>query len=310
MTRRAASASLGVATSVILLLAGCTEQAMPVFGAPDVPGAPVPFTPEPTTTPGPVEDVFPEPSPLCEIGPEPLSENDIRCIDRVIDAAVGYLVDQLDEIDPASMMVLDYLHRRWDIPQLSGVYNAALLRLPEAEPESIYARMFGPRFEAPAQSLANAGYPERLIGAVLSCQRKPLGPEDGADFVRSVTDGEFKATHAIFAYELATELGCTMPDQFDLSAAINRVSAELQARPVVDDLGIQQGVYLHLAGAGELVDSDWASQVVAAQLDDASWHHGGHMDLESGPAWHTTGLAVWFLSQVAYPEARDVPLLR
>jgi len=100
------------------------------------------------------------------------------------------------------------------------------------------------------------------------------------------------------------ELG-VVDDAIDEAAAITEAEFEQRYLGVpkpadIDDLGLEQAVFIEYAGRQRVMTAEWVEAVLAAQRPDGGWAlspTGGGTFEDSH--WHPTALALWALGLYA-----------
>lgn len=140
-----------------------------------------------------------------------------RTADGAIDAAVGYLRSELDEIDTVHLAVVDYLSRNWDLEPLRPARDRARSQLDQqvaaqggmqTVEQQLLRRLIDPDAPAPPpdalpswtddsmSSAARAAYP---LMRALSCDVSPLTDRDLDAFRALIARGGSDATHVALA---------------------------------------------------------------------------------------------------------------
>ncbi|WP_334145031.1 hypothetical protein [Rhabdothermincola sp.] len=252
-----------------------------------------------------------------------------RTADGAIDAAVGYLRSELDEIDTVHLAVVDYLSRNWDLEPLRPARDRARSQLDQqvaaqggmqTVEQQLLRRLIDPDAAAPPpdalpswtddsmSSAARAAYP---LMRALSCDVSPLTDRDLDAFRALIARGGYDATHVALAIGWISEMGCAdAPVEVLRADAVEQIAADLDRGPVegldpVNDLSLEQSAMLLYLGARERVPAGWFDEVRARQGPDGGWSAG---DGESGSRWHESLLALWTLLQERSTGA-EVPMV-
>ncbi len=312
MRHRAATTVVGLLA--VIALAACST--------------PEPSTP-PTASPAPTSDstptapaTTPAPAPRCTVEePERLSAQDRQCLRTAALAGADYLATRLTSRDPttlddqefAALAVLDHLHRRWGIEPLARSRTVAGTDPRATSRDNPSVRLWSTDVMPTGLATATDDPLLRLERAFLACESRPLGRQAVDDFDWALTDGGgYAAAHALWWPSWADELGCSLPARIDRTRAAERVEADMAeldrlvaaGSPLVNDLSIEQGLFLTISGHGDRVRPGWAAEVVAAQLPDGSWFSQlPHASQDEN--WHPTYMAVWYLLALADPDAPD-----
>ncbi len=211
---------------------------------------------------------------------------------EAVAAGTTFLRNQYGSIDIASLSLIAYIGRNWDVPGLAEAADAAAHRL-ETDTldieEEVMIRMARPD-EVAAPAPAGAFAPDSTtttLAAVLRCDEDPLDRAGLAALDRLAEGGGYQATHAALAVVWLDELVCpTEGSGQRRDELIESIADELAATDAVTDLGVEQSAVLHYIGAGDRVPADWLDRVLAAQRTDGGWG-------ERVSTWHMTLLALW-----------------
>lgn len=230
---------------------------------------------------------------------------DVSRTDRELRSAVSYLRTQRSSIDVTSLLIFDYMARRWTVRGLAEFRRYAH-RLPGAMSSSnAFVRLFGPRRHPSPAALAAVRDTDTVTATVLECEKTPLGNPFASRLRGAVRAGGYQATHVLLALRWARDLGCHFSGEDKIrEGAIRRVASELRSAETVTDLSTEQAAFLAELGAIRRIRSDWPERVRSAQRSDGGWAEdpaatpiGDHDPTRSN--FHSTGLALWYLLAVA-----------
>lgn len=220
------------------------------------------------------------------------------------DRAIAWSVDHLGTTDPYTVVLLDYVRRRFGLRALDG--TAAQLDAQTGIAEGPEARLIDPRRRPTEADLPSDSY--SLVAAALACDG--IGaPDDFSERLTEAVDlGGYDLTHALVARLVERSLGCrehVSPELTnDLETALR---AEIAASHTWDDLAIER-----IAVLDTVADVDPGDFAIAALLStqraDGSFGELPADDL--GVRTHATALAVWALSAATLPADPQEPLLR
>ena len=230
----------------------------------------------------------------------------------------SHLRQHADQIDPAMLLILDFLARRFDSGWMQAA--AARVRTPssatpcgagEAGCESASARLSIRRLVDPSirvtaadiASLAAAGGSkvDGFTFAALHCSTVPLA-EDYPQRIAHWLDpaGEdYDPPHAALALQWALERDCLDASEEPV-ARVRALAIEQLARfadGIPRDQPIEAVAMLGYLGARDRVERRWLDAIVAAQHEDGGW--GDQPDEASND--HTTILALWVLLEQTRP---------
>lgn len=243
--------------------------------------------------------------------PQPLSLSDaqVTAVAEALDAGGAYVEERVDDIDPVSLALYDYLWRNWQIEGLERAQEVA-----EAAPDSAFgdgslARLVHVDRELPAEATASVSDPMTLA---LYCDRTPVAStfvNDLADLVRA-SEGPQLSTIA-FAVVWFGELGCEAPDLTPIVDGLTtRASTELGAlneEPAeVNEPSLSLSATLVVLGRADLLSPAWVEAVVGAQREDGGW---GQDSAASSSSPLTTSLALLTLAGASGP-GEGAPMLR
>jgi len=148
----------------------------------------------------------------------------------------------------------------------------------------------------------------RLIVTALYCDRLGL-PEDYPEMlVQAASEGGESLTHVLLAWIWIQESDheVSLPEGF--TSQLYRANADLiNDDTVVNDLEIEAGALLFLAGQGALVDNAFVERLSAVQNFDGGWLDSS--DTPGASSAHSTVLALLLLLHVEYPSDSYPPML-
>ncbi len=259
-----------------------------------------------------------------EVGPQeglsPASNIPVADIDVASGRASRFLTDNVDAIDPLHLSTLAYLHRNFGIAELGDAALGAEAGLAAVEegraPRWEYgdtrqilgmARLVDPDRRTPPNRRPDSAEVEVLMSG-LYCDVRPLTGDDADLWEKEARKGGYDATHVLLAAAWAREVGCELgvvDDAIDEAAAITEAEFEQRYLGVpkpadIDDLGLEQAVFIEYAGRQRVMTAEWVEAVLAAQRPDGGWAlspTGGGTFEDSH--WHPTALALWALGLYA-----------
>jgi hypothetical protein len=167
----------------------------------------------------------------------------------------------------------------------------------------VFARVGDPEASVTADELAMLDPPiDSLSGPALHCMDHPL-PEGYAELLEeSLGFGGYVTTHVLLALLWMRDVGCEIPTNEDFYEAALAANAALidDDHASTTDLEIEAATFLTYLGEGHRVPEGFVEGVIANQLPE-----GGFTDEpDSGPNGHTSGLGLWYLHEVLFPDRR------
>ena len=208
-----------------------------------------------------------------------------------------YVESQFEYIDSASLMIIDYVGRRYGITELSGAAQAAATRSARSDltpDERSLARLVQPRATmSPLIGTAESRTTDALAIA-LHCDQIPPPATYLEDLASLAADGGFAATHAALAVGWLNELGCSSAASRALQTTlVISIEAAFHASVGVIDLRAEQSAFALYLGGTSTRSIEWEQSIRSTQHSDGSWGQDGP---GSQSSWHTTILAMWALA--------------
>lgn len=284
--------------------AGTTATTRPPFQAPS---ANAPAAPRTTRPPG-------SPTTLP-------NDADGQRITAAIARGTSFVVAHADEVDPPTLLVASNVGATYQLADLAAMRDQAVKRLAVDPPltalalyltSPMYRRMAwrdAPITSADVAILPTADPTSRMewVWATAFLCDSPLFPADWAtklrDFMNQDDPGGYVALHAGLGLASFLEMGCTSPDVDALRDDIAQRLQKLTRSPfVADDNGLEAAVVLQLIGRGDLVQPEWITNTLDAQLPDGTWALATKGQKAGKGNWHATLLAVWFLAACQQPQ--------
>ncbi len=216
-------------------------------------------------------------------------------LDTALERSVAWSSARLDAADPYTLVVFDFVHRRYAIAEFadaralarSGVADAD----PAAEPE---LRLVRPDVRVNAAQLVepDAHAPSVLVRGALACDEPgtPAGFEARLD--AAIAAGGYDLTHAAVAIGIEVDLGCAPTGGDELRARIvDALATQASADTRVDDVAIERLAMLEYLGARERIPAERVTALIAAQRADGSFPAD-----DTAAALHATVLATWVIA--------------
>lgn len=237
-------------------------------------------------------------------------------VEAAADRASRFVLDNIDALDPMHLSTLDYLYRKWDVEPFASaaalassgfdaVVDGRAPRWEYGDTRQILGmgRLVEPDRREPPSRRSDTAEIEILLGG-LYCDSRPLTDDDLALWREESQKGGYDATHVLLAWSWARDIGCEVDGADSVIAeTADIVRSEFLARyggdpaPAdIDDLGLEQAVFLEIAGQEGVMTSSWIEAVLGAQQPDGGWALA--VEVGRGPAeshWHATVLALWAL---------------
>ena len=221
----------------------------------------------------------------------------LDAFDRIVFASAR----DLEVTDVFTLIIFDYVARRYDLTSLTGARALALSATngasPDQEPE---LRMIRPFARPTAASLreVNGNESSMLVRNALACD----SPGSASDFetrLRSaIGNGGYALTHAAVALGIEAELGCPPTGGATLRAMIIDAIARTVANDTkVDDLSVERMAMLVYLEAEQHIPVARLDALVAAISDD-----GTIAGPDVATQRHTAGLAIWVLGRFTSGE--------
>lgn len=225
-------------------------------------------------------------------------------LDTALARSVAWSSAHLDAADPYTLVVFDFVHRRYAIAEFAGARELAQLGVaaadPAAEPE---LRLIRTDVRVLAAQLAepDAHPSSLLVRGALACD-EPGTPDDFEAWLEAaIVAGGYDLTHAAVAIGIEADLGCAPTGGAALRARIvDALATQAAADTRVDDVAIERLAMLEYLGARERIAAARIAALLAAQRDDGSFPAA-----DTAAALHATALATWVLA--GQVEAAAVP---
>jgi hypothetical protein len=219
-----------------------------------------------------------------------------------------YLQERGTELDPAMVLILDYLDRRFTLAWVRPAVARArelkhgcteqpgdppgtcrALHIPEA-----FARLIDPSAQlTPEQIAALPNTLDTFTATALYCRENGLPTTFLQDVERRLLNDDYDPPHATLGLQWAIEQGCLDPRAAEVAAVRKRVLDSLVevARDVPQDRAIESIALLAYAGEWVRVRREWLQTIAGAQRKEGGWGEPGKALSND----HTTTLALWVL---------------
>ena len=227
--------------------------------------------------------------------------------------AVTNAIDFLKESnEPFALLWLDVIYRRFEIPEFADSSKRYDQLLNDSQGEPLQLRVFrrianynNSLWIGDLEGLVDL---DSIVGPALYCDRLGLTLEYQKMIEAKVNLGEYELTHVLLAWIWIQDNGCEVFLSESFIEKLYNANAELiDNDQIVDDLELEAGAFLYLAGQGELVDESFIQRVIATQNTDGGWGISSKSSRESN--WHPTILGLLLLLHIDSPSALYPPIL-
>ena len=231
-----------------------------------------------------------------------LNPRDTRAADAALDRVIRFSARSLRDTDPFTLVLLDYLSRRFSIADLSSAHGLAQQAMANADPKlEPELRLFQPTARPTAESLrdSSADLNSLLVRNALACDAPGVAPNFEATLIEAIRRGGYYLTHAAIAIGIQSELGCVATGgdavRIEIIGALEQV---VRRQSQVDDLAVERVAMLCYLGASARVPPARITSIVAAIAST-----GEPPGPDAATRRHTAALTIWALSIVlARPE--------
>lgn len=218
-------------------------------------------------------------------------------LDRVVAASAR----SLETTDVFTLIIFDYVARRYELASLKGARELALAATngasPDQEPE---LRMIRPAARPTAASLreANGNASSMLVRNALACDSPGSAPDFETRLRTAIDSGGYALTHAAVALGIEAELRCPATGGTNLRAMIiDAIALAVADDTTVDDLSVERMAMLVYMDAAHHIPVARLDALVAAIRDD-----GTIAGPDIATQRHTAGLAIWVLGRFTRDE--------
>ena len=230
-------------------------------------------TPNPTQTPSQiiVTSGLPTPSPN-DMYPTPQVPAVNRTLSEVMGNATLYMDEQMSEQTPAAygLLLLDVTYRQFNVSDFGcalPLFNQLLASNPsDLVEDQLFSRISVPNEQASAADLAqDTNVLDQITLPALYSNVLAL-PSDYSTMLQNYTNsGGYMMTHALLATIWLQENNCTvsLPTGF-MQSLYNDTAALIGNSSTVTDLQIEAAAMLNQAGQGNLVNSAFLQNIMAA----------------------------------------------
>lgn len=235
---------------------------------------------------------------------------------RSLRRGVNYLQARVTKIPSFERLMLDYLQRKYGLPQVFSASKTPITSPTKDQQED----------PAQYQAFQRIAYPNSLVKSLppapddnmsemmlqaANCDHIPL-PTHFVDTVnQNLAAGQYNLTHVAFALRLVTDNGCNYFSPEQTRAISDQTVQGMQQLTgnsnISADLRYEAAAFLYETGQSDLVSQSVLENIVAKQLPNGSWSQSGN---DTQPRDHTTLLAIWALLAANDPNAPNEPMIR
>jgi len=309
--------SFAVAVCVIIF---CSLLAVPLLLKPPTVASQGEQT-SPKITPYPALESAPEGSPqnIAQSTPQPTQptpttspQQTNQKTDDKLEVAVNNAIIYIAQTkEPYALLMLNVLYRQFGIPEFKDSlqrYDEILSSCPQP-----LLKVF--RHIADHNNTVDVTDFKAVVDEVDSITVPALysdqwSPPDNYPFVliNAKNSGGYMMTHALLATIWLQENNCNMslPEYFMDTLYYDTAALTDRGLPVTD-LALEAAAFLYEAGQGNLVNPNFAENVIATQNPDGGWSLSS--GTPNGSDWHPSLLALMILLHAAYPAASYPPMI-
>lgn len=243
----------------------------------------------------------------------PAAESISQELDAPIAAAAEWVRQKTSRMSPLSLMLLDFIQRRFDLDP-AFAYENAFYRLPtpeEKETVALYRRLIDAGAETPRLPEGSPVFVRTDLMA-LYCRAGDCPKDFAARLREQLKEGGYGATHAALAYQWMKEAGCgaCLENEPDLREAIVKSLAQLiEETRYANDVTLEAMCYLHYLGAGERIPEMWKEIVRKAQSGDGGFSAKANSHPFEADE-HATLLALWLMLEWRRPNTPQTSMMR
>ena len=255
----------------------------------------------PQNTPQPTQ-------PTPTTSPDPTKENTDDKLEVAITNAINYIAQTQESY---ALLMLNVIYRQFDITEFKDTlqrYDEILSSCPQP-PLKVFRRIANYNNTIDKTDL-NAVVDEIDSITVRALYADQWSLPDNYPFVliNAKDSGGYMMTHALLATIWLQENKCniSLPDNFIKTLYYDTAALTETGLPVTD-VALEAAAFLYEADQGNLVNPNFAENVVATQNPDGGWSLSS--DTPSGSDWHPTVLALMMLLHIAHPAESYPPML-
>jgi hypothetical protein len=255
----------------------------------------------PQNTPQPTQ-------PTPTTSPDPTKENTDDKLEVAITNAINYIAQTQESY---ALLMLNVIYRQFGITEFKDTlqrYDEILSSCPQP-PLKVFRRIANYNNTIDKTDL-NAVVDEIDSITVRALYADQWSLPDNYPFVliNAKDSGGYMMTHALLATIWLQENKCniSLPDNFIKTLYYDTAALTETGLPVTD-VALEAAAFLYEADQGNLVNPNFAENVVATQNPDGGWSLSS--DTPSGSDWHPTVLALMMLLHIAHPAESYPPML-
>jgi len=229
-------------------------------------------------------------------------------LEVAINNAINYIAHTQE---PYALLMLNVLYRQFGIPEFKDALKSydKILFSSSHPLLRVFRRIADYNNTADATDFnAVVNEIESLtVPALYANQRNP--PADYPFVLMNAKNsGGYMMTHALLATIWLQENNCNilLPENFVETLYYDAAALTDRELPVTD-LALEAAAFLYEAGQGNLVNPDFAENVIATQNPDGGWARLS--GTPNGSDWHPSVLALIILLHTAYPAESYPPML-
>ena len=212
-----------------------------------------------------------------------------------LDRAIAWAGSELVNTDPFTLVVYDYLHRRFEIDEFGSARSLAVDAL-DSLGETSERRLIdaSARVDPAVFADLDTYIPGLLVAAALACD-DPGSPAEFERWLRTAVDaGGYDLTHAVVAIGIEAELGCPPTGGEALRGEfVDALSQAVALDVAIDDVSVERmAMLVYLDEFDRIPEGRLADLIEAQQVD------GSYTTPEPNFENHTTALAIWVLAAV------------
>lgn len=225
-----------------------------------------------------------------------------------------YLLNTFAQITPIQRLVLDFLHRKFNI---DPKFSATTTPITQSENEQgtfiefqAWRRIAYPDSLLSTLPKTDAGSISNVTVQAANCDHIPLPSNFDETLQQNAAKGTYYLTHTALSLKFMEENGCEISNKSQqLKETVATDMVELINDPkTVADLRYEAIALLMYMGHRNLVKDVWIEQILTEQQNDGGWRQDLTVTSESND--HSSVLALWALLEFTQPGATKEPMIR
>jgi hypothetical protein len=246
-----------------------------------------------------------------EISKEQALFDNLKPEEKALAKAQNYLKGTINNVQPAQILFLEYLQRRFKLDDSLGVSKTPIPinKNPVIYPQEInfLARIAYPNeiVNEPPKDVIDGIALTNLYSA--NCDHIAFPNNFWSTMESNYKAGGYYLTHNALAFAFMKDNGCDVPTERSdlLSRTIEGMTVLASDPNTTPDLRYEAIAFLGLSGRGDLIESDWMDKVITEQKEDGSWSNPEDTKNHD----HTTVLGMWALLEYSRPNTPHEPLI-